>query len=359
MTGQPAKRTVVTGGAGFIGSALVHHLVGEAGHAVLVIDKLTYAGNLASLTALEGHPHYRFVRADICDGARMAEVLADFDPDAVVHLAAESHVDRSIDGPADFINTNVVGTYTLLQAVLGHWRQLRGARAERFRFHHVSTDEVFGALGEEGTFTETTAYDPRSPYSASKASSDHLVSAWHHTYGLPTVISNCSNNYGPRQFPEKLIPLMIIKGLAGEPLPVYGEGRNIRDWLFVEDHTRALELILTRGRAGETYNVGGGAERRNLDVVQAVCDALHALSPRAGGNHRDLITFVPDRPGHDYRYAIDCGKLCAELGWQAHETFESGLHRTVLWYIENRPWWEPLLRAHDAATRRGLAVAGG
>jgi dTDP-glucose 4,6-dehydratase len=354
---QPVMRTVVTGGAGFIGSALVRQLLHQ-GQAVLVIDKLTYAGNLASLAEVEGHPHYRFARADICDGARMAELFQTFDPDAVMHLAAESHVDRSIDGPAEFIRTNVLGTYSLLQAALGHWRRLSGPRSERFRFHHISTDEVFGALGEAGLFTETTAYDPRSPYSASKASSDHLASAWHHTYGLPVVISNCSNNYGPRQFPEKLIPLMIIKGLAGQPMPVYGEGRNIRDWLFVEDHVRALELIMTQGRVGETYNVGGGAERRNLEVVHAICDTLHAVAPRAGGHHRDLISFVPDRPGHDYRYAIDCAKLCAELGWQARESFESGLRRTVMWYIENRAWWEPLLDAHDAAARRGLAAAG-
>jgi dTDP-glucose 4,6-dehydratase len=350
-------RTVVTGGAGFIGSALVRQLL-QAGHEVLVVDKLTYAGHLASLAEVDGHPRYRFVRADICEPATMADLIQSFDPDAVMHLAAESHVDRSIDGPAEFIRTNVFGTYTLLQAALAQWRRLGGERAARFRFHHVSTDEVFGALGEEGRFSETTAYDPRSPYSASKASSDHLVSAWGHTYGLPVVISNCSNNYGPRQFPEKLIPLTIIKGLAGETLPVYGEGKNVRDWLFVEDHARALELIVTRGRVGETYNVGGGAERRNIEVVAAICDILDRLAPRRGCCHRDLISFVPDRPGHDYRYAIDCGKLTAELGWSAQDSFESGLARTVAWYLANRAWWEPLLAAHDAAARRGLAAVG-
>jgi dTDP-glucose 4,6-dehydratase len=310
------------------------------------------------LSAVEKHPRYHFVRADICDAAKMTEVLQSFAPDAVMHLAAESHVDRSIDGPAEFIKTNVFGTYVLLQSALAHWRRLRGGRSERFRFHHVSTDEVYGALGEDGFFTEATPYDPHSPYSASKASSDHLVSAWCHTYGLPVVISNCSNNYGPHQFPEKLIPLTIIKGLHGENMPVYGTGQNMRDWLFVEDHVRALELIVARGRVGETYNVGGGAVRRNIDVVAAICDILDKLGPRRAGPHRELISFVPDRPGHDYRYAIDCGKLCAELGWSARESFESGLMRTVAWYIENRAWWEPLLTAHDAAARRGLAFAG-
>lgn len=352
------KRILVTGGAGFIGSAVAHHLVLEAGADVLVLDKLTYAGNLASLEALERLSGYRFAQGCICDAPRLAELFEAFDPDAVMHLAAESHVDRSIDGPADFITTNVVGTYTLLQAALVHWRALPPERAAAFRFHHVSTDEVFGALGEEGLFTETTPYDPRSPYSASKASSDHLVSAWGHTYGLPVVISNCSNNYGPRQFPEKLIPLTIIKGLAGEPLPVYGAGQNVRDWLFVEDHARALALILERGRTGQTYNVGGGAERRNIDVVTTLCAVLDELAPRTAGPHRDLITFVRDRPGHDFRYAIDCSKLTAELGWRPQESFESGIARTVAWYLDNRGWWEPLVKAHDAAARRGLATAG-
>ncbi|MFD2181635.1 dTDP-glucose 4,6-dehydratase [Rhodoplanes azumiensis] len=350
------RRILVTGGAGFIGSAVVHHLVEDLGAHVLVVDKLTYAGNLASLAGLDDRPGYRFVRADVCDAPRMAALFSDFDPDAVMHLAAESHVDRSIDGPMDFVTTNVVGTATLLQAALGHWRGLSPERAKAFRFHHVSTDEVFGALGETGTFTETTPYDPRSPYSASKAASDHLVSAWGHTYGLPVLISNCSNNYGPRQFPEKLIPLNLIKGLASEPMPVYGEGENVRDWLFVEDHARALALILAQGRVGETYNVGGDAERRNIDVVTTLCAVLDDLAPRAKGPHRDLITFVRDRPGHDFRYAIDFSKLERELGWRPKESFETGLRRTVQWYLDNRAWWEPLLTIEDAAARRGLAA---
>ena len=352
------KRTLVTGGAGFIGSALVRYLVSEAEHEVLVVDKLTYAGNLASLAAVADHPHYQFVRANICDTAKMAELFQWFQPDVVMHLAAESHVDRSIDGPDEFIKTNVFGTCVLLQAALLHWRNLNGERSDRFRFHHVSTDEVYGALGEDGRFSETTAYDPHSPYSASKASSDHFVRAWGHTFGLPIVISNCSNNYGPHQFPEKLIPLTIIKGLAGEKLPVYGMGKNIRDWLFVEDHVRALEVIVGHGRVGETYNVGGGAEHRNIDVVSSICDILDKLVPDRTVRRRDLISFVPDRPGHDYRYAMDCSKLRAELGWTPRESFESGLVRTVQWYIDNRGWWEPLLRAHDAASRRGLTAVG-
>ncbi|MDQ0359266.1 dTDP-glucose 4,6-dehydratase, partial [Rhodoplanes tepidamans] len=310
------RRILVTGGAGFIGSAVAHHLVDDLGASVLVVDKLTYAGNLASLAGLEGKPGFRFVRADICDAPRMAALFAEHDPDAVMHLAAESHVDRSIDGPMAFVETNVVGTCVLLQAALAHWRALAPERAKAFRFHHVSTDEVYGTLGETGQFTETTPYDPRSPYSASKAASDHLVSAFGHTYGLPVVISNCSNNYGPRQFPEKLIPLNLIKGLAGEPMPVYGAGTNVRDWLHVEDHARALALILARGRVGETYNVGGAAERQNIEVVRTLCAVLDELAPRAAGSHADLITFVRDRPGHDFRYAIDFSKLEAELGWR-------------------------------------------
>ena len=351
------RRILVTGGAGFIGSAVAHHLVDDLGASVLVVDKLTYAGNPASLAELEGRPGYRFVRADICDAPRMAALFAEFAPEAVMHLAAESHVDRSIDGPMAFVETNVTGTGVLLQAALAHWRGLPAERAATFRFHHVSTDEVYGTLGETGQFTETTPYDPRSPYSASKAASDHLVSAWGHTYGLPVVISNCSNNYGPRQFPEKLIPLNLIKGLAGEPMPVYGEGRNIRDWLYVEDHARALALILARGRVGETYNVGGAAERQNIAVVRTLCGVLDELAPRAAGPHADLITFVRDRPGHDFRYAIDFSKLEAELGWRPRESFESGIRRTVQWYLDHRAWWEPLLATHDAGARRGLAVA--
>ena len=348
-------KIVVTGGAGFIGSALVRHLIGHTDHEVLVIDKLTYAGNLASLASVQGHPRYQFSRTDICDRLAVAKIFSSFDPDAVMHLAAESHVDRSIDGPAEFINTNVVGTYVLLEAALAHWREL-GARAKNFRFLHVSTDEVFGALTDEGYFTEETRYDPRSPYSASKAASDHLVRAWGHTYGLPILLTNCSNNYGPHQFPEKLIPLTIIKGLKREPMPVYGRGLNVRDWLFVDDHAQALTLVLERGRVGETYNIGGKAERRNIDVVNAICDAMDQLAPQPNGaSHRELISFVADRPGHDFRYAIDFGKLNAELGWSPQHSFETGLHATVKWYLENRAWWEPLLSAHDADERRGLA----
>jgi dTDP-glucose 4,6-dehydratase len=347
-------KIVVTGGAGFIGSALVRHLVGHTDHQVLVVDKLTYAGNLASLAAVCGHRRYRLSRADICDRSAMADIFASFDPDAVVHLAAESHVDRSIDGPAEFISTNIVGTYVLLEAALVHWRKM-GARGQDFRFHHVSTDEVFGALPDAGRFTEASRYDPRSPYSASKAASDHLVRAWSHTYGLPILLTNCSNNYGPHQFPEKLIPRAIIRGLAGEAMPVYGQGLNVRDWLFVDDHAQALTLVLERGRAGETYNIGGNAERRNIDVVGAICEAMDRLTQCSkGASHRELITFVPDRPGHDFRYAIDFAKLSAELGWSPARSFEAGLFATVKWYIENRAWWEPLLGAHDAAARRGL-----
>ena len=348
-------KIVVTGGAGFIGSALVRHLIARTDHRVLVVDKLTYAGNLGSLTAIDGHARYRLSRTDICDRAAVGDIFSNFDPDAVVHLAAESHVDRSIDGPAEFINTNIVGTYVLLEASLEHWRGM-GARAPRFRFHHVSTDEVFGALQEDGRFTEETRYDPRSPYSASKAASDHLVRAWNHTYGLPILLTNCSNNYGPHQFPEKLIPLTIIKGLAGEPMPVYGRGLNVRDWLYVVDHAKALALVLERGRVGETYNIGGDAERRNIDVVGAICEAMDRLThcPK-GGSHRELITFVPDRPGHDFRYGINFAKLNAELGWSPEHSFESGLFATVKWYIENRAWWEPLLSAHNAGVRRGLS----
>ena len=347
-------KIIVTGGAGFIGSAVVRHFLGHTDHEVLVVDILTYAGNLRSLDSVRSHPHCRFSRADICDRSAMARIFSDFDPDAVMHLAAESHVDRSIDGPADFINTNVVGTYVLLEAALAHWRKL-GARANGFRFHHVSTDEVFGALEGDGQFTEKTRYDPRSPYSATKAASDHLVRAWGHTYGLPVLLTNCSNNYGPHQFPEKLIPLAIIKGLAGEPMPVYGNGHNVRDWLFVDDHARALTLVLERGRVGETYNIGGNAERRNIDVVHAICDAIDGLTLSKGASRRELVTFVSDRPGHDLRYAIDFSKLNTELGWSPQHGFEQGLATTVKWYIENRVWWEPLLSMHDTSARRGLA----
>jgi len=348
-------KIVVTGGAGFIGSALVRHLINHTDHQVLVVDKLTYAGNLASLASLQTNARYQFSCADICDRPAISKIFSSFDPDAVMHLAAESHVDRSIDGPAEFINTNVVGTSVLLEAALAHWRKL-GARGKTFRFLHVSTDEVYGALTDEGYFTEATRYDPRSPYSASKAASDHLVRAWGHTYGLPTLLTNCSNNYGPHQFQEKLIPLTIIKGLKRESMPVYGRGLNVRDWLFVDDHAQALTLVLERGGVGETYNIGGNAERRNIEVVNAICDAMDHLAPQPNGkSHRELIDFVSDRPGHDFRYAIDFGKLNAELGWSPQHSFETGLDVTVEWYLKNRAWWEPLLSAHDADERRGLA----
>ena len=353
----PASKILVTGGAGFIGSALVRRLVAQGRHSVLNLDKLTYAGSMTSLASVEGAAGYRFHRGDIADAPMLARLFADFDPDVVVHLAAESHVDRSIDGPADFIQTNVVGTFCLLQAALQHWRGLPAARAARFRFHHVSTDEVYGSLGPEGRFTETTPYDPRSPYSASKAASDHLASAWHHTYGLPVLITNCSNNYGPFHFPEKLIPLVIIKALAGESLPVYGRGENIRDWLYVEDHARALQTVFERGTPGETYNIGGNAERRNIEVVTQICGLLDRLRPRAGGApHAGLITYVTDRPGHDLRYAIEAGKLRDALGFVPAESFESGLEKTVRWYLANEAWWRPLVERHQAGQRLGLGV---
>jgi dTDP-glucose 4,6-dehydratase len=350
------ERFLVTGGAGFIGSAVVRHLVG-AGHDVLVVDKLTYAGNLDSLAPVAASPHYRFVKADICDGAAMRAALAEFRPDVVMHLAAESHVDRSIDGPGEFVATNIVGTYTLLEAALDHWRRLPEAQRRAFRFHHVSTDEVFGSLGDSGSFRETTAYAPTSPYAASKASADHLVNAWRHTFGLPAIVSNCSNNYGPYHFPEKLIPLMIINALEGKTLPVYGEGRNVRDWLYVEDHARALLDIATRGRVGECYCVGGGGERANLEVVRAICGLVDELAPDSKiGPREKLIAFVTDRPGHDLRYAIDPGKVMAELGWAPRETFESGLRKTVVWFLENRPWWERIRAGIYHGERLGVVA---
>ena len=350
------KRFLVTGGAGFIGSAFVRHAVAATDHHVLVVDKLTYAGNLDSLAPVKDHPRFRFVRADIADAAAMKAALADFHPDVILHLAAESHVDRSIDGPAAFVETNVVGTFVLLQQALGYWRALPKSKAEGFRFHHVSTDEVFGSLGAHGQFSEDSPYRPNSPYSASKAASDHLVRAWHHTYGLPVLISNCSNNFGPCHFPEKLIPLIILNALEGKPLPVYGKGENVRDWLYVEDHARALLAIAERGRVGQSYNVGADCERANIAVVRAICALMDELAPDAIGPRERLITFVADRPGHDLRYAMDARKLREELGWAPQETFESGLRKTVEWYLTNRPWWERIRTQLYRGERLGAGV---
>lgn len=351
------KRILVTGGAGFIGSAVTRHLVSELDANVLVVDKLTYAGNLSSLASVAQAPRFRFVQADICDDAAMTQAITVFRPDAVMHLAAESHVDRSIEGPATFIETNIVGTFRLLEATTAYWRSLDKARQAAFRFHHISTDEVFGALGDEGKFTHDSAYDPRSPYSASKASSDHLVRAWHHTHGLPVLITNCSNNYGPYHFPEKLIPLMILKGLAGEKLPVYGDGSNVRDWLHVEDHARALAQVVEHGSTGETYLIGGNAEETNLRVVETICDLLDRYAPRPDGqSRREQISFVSDRPGHDFRYAIDASKIRDELGWEPRESFTSGMEATVRWYLENRNWWLAVQSGSYRGERLGLSV---
>ncbi|BBK41589.1 dTDP-glucose 4,6-dehydratase [Allostella vacuolata] len=350
-------RIIVTGGAGFIGSAVIRHLVGEAGWEVVNVDKLTYAANLASLGDAARSPLYRFEKADIGDRAAMARIFAAHRPDGVMHLAAETHVDRSIDGPAAFIETNIVGTFALLQEALVYWRQLDADGQARFRFHHVSTDEVFGALGATGVFTEETPYAPNSPYSASKAASDHLARAWLHTYKLPVVLSNCSNNYGPYQFPEKLIPLMIIKALAGERLPVYGKGENVRDWLHVEDHARALHRVFEAGRIGESYNIGGNCERTNIAVVRTICRLLDELVPDSPHRpHENLIGFVSDRPGHDLRYAIDATKMERELGWIPAETFESGLRGTVEWYLANRGWWQAIQSGQYQGERLGLGA---
>lgn len=350
-------RIFVTGGAGFIGSALVRHLIGNTDHEVLNFDKLTYAGTLTSLSLVASSPRYRFKQGDVCDERAVVAAIEEFQPDVITHLAAESHVDRSIDGPGAFIQTNVVGTYTMLAAALEYWRKLPKDRAQSFRFHHISTDEVFGSLGETGYFTEATPYDPRSPYSASKAGSDHLVSAWGHTFGLPVLITNCSNNYGPYHFPEKLIPLMIVKALAGEPLPVYGNGTNVRDWLYVEDHVRALQCVFEKGVPGQTYNVGGNSERRNIDVVKTVCEILDRLQPRDDRqSYVEQLTYVADRPGHDQRYAIDAAKIGNELGWKPAESFESGIEKTVAWYLANRDWWTEILDRSQAAKRRGLGT---
>ena len=346
------RNVLVTGGAGFIGSAVCRHLVG-AGANVLNVDSLTYAGNLASLAPVDNAPNYRFARIDICDRPAIAEALQAFQPDHVIHLAAESHVDRSITGSDAFIQTNILGTFSMLEAARAYWLGLAGEKRDGFRFLHVSTDEVYGSLGEAGLFVETTSYDPSSPYSASKAASDHLVSAWAHTYRFPAVISNCSNNYGPYHFPEKLIPLVILNAVHGKTLPVYGEGSNVRDWLYVEDHARALDLIVSRGRIGEKYNIGGRNERRNIDVVRTICAILDRLCP-GDRPHAELIEFVTDRPGHDQRYAIDATKLERELGWQARETFETGIEKTVRWYLDNEWWWRPLREKVYAGERLGM-----
>ena len=357
-----SKRCIVTGAAGFIGSALARLLLKETDASVLVVDKLTYAGVPESLkevgldpaTLESANPRLRFLKADVCDAAAMGRAFAEFRPEAVFHLAAESHVDRSIDGPGEFVRTNVAGTATLLQAALAHWRGLDDAAKAAFRFQHVSTDEVYGSLGATGFFTEKTPYAPHSPYSASKAASDHLVRAWHDTYGLPTLITNCSNNYGPCHFPEKLIPLTILNALEGKPLPVYGAGANVRDWLYVEDHARALLLVNEKGAPGETYNVGGHNERTNLEVVKTVCAILDELRPRADGSkYESLIVFVEDRPGHDLRYAIDPSKLMGELGWKPRENFETGIRKTVQWYLDNEWWWGPIHAKRYAGERLG------
>ena len=351
------KNIIVTGGAGFIGSAVVRHLINDTDHHVMNLDKLTYAGNIESLAPVCDSERYQFSQTDICDRAALDRVFAEFQPDIIMNLAAESHVDRSIEGPADFIETNIVGTYQLLEATRAHWSQLSNERKAAFRFHQISTDEVYGDLEEtDDLFTETRPYAPSSPYAASKASSDHLVRAWHRTFGLPVVLTNCSNNYGPYHFPEKLIPHMILNALAGRDLPVYGKGNQIRDWLFVGDHARALVLVATTAEVGETYNIGGHNEKQNIEVVHMLCDLLEELHPEkpAGiANYKDLITFVKDRPGHDLRYAIDASKIERELGWKPQETFETGLRKTVIWYLENRGWWQRALDGDYRLNRIG------
>lgn len=344
---------LITGGAGFIGSAVTRAIVSQTDNQVIVYDKLTYAGNLSSLDLVSDDPLFSFLQADICNREAVHSALFSFQPDVIMHLAAESHVDRSIDGPATFVDTNIVGTFTMLDAALAYFRSLPKYRAERFRFMHISTDEVFGSLGSEGFFHEETPYAPTSPYSASKAGSDHLVRAWEHTYGLPVIITNCSNNYGPYQFPEKLIPLMIINAIEGKPLPVYGKGDNIRDWLYVEDHASALMLVAEKGDPGQSYNVGGRNEWRNIDVVCAICDVMNEFIPRSGG-YRDLITYVDDRPGHDQRYAIDSSKIERELGWKPAECFETGLRKTVRWYIDNPGWWQSIRSGKYRGERLGF-----
>jgi len=353
-------KILVTGGAGFIGSTLIRYIIKNTDDLVVNVDSLTYAGNEQSLASIDKNPRYHFEKVDIRDEAEMRRVFAEHQPDKVMHLAAESHVDRSIDGPAAFIQTNIIGTYILLEAALDYFRDLSDSRKSEFIFHHISTDEVFGSLHDDDPpFNPDTPYQPRSPYSASKASSDHLVEAWHHTYGLPVVLSNCSNNYGPYQFPEKLIPLMIINCLRGDPLPVYGRGKNIRDWLLVDDHVEALYCILRDGSLGETYLVGGGSELTNLEVVKAVCKTLDRHAPRAdGASHEQAIDYVEDRPGHDFRYAIDYSKIETELGWRPRRSFQDGLERTVIWYLDRRDWWEPIMHEKYTGARLGLNKKG-
>jgi dTDP-glucose 4,6-dehydratase len=355
MPKDARMKILVTGGAGFIGSAVVRHLIQDTGDSVVNVDKLTYAGNLDNCSMVSADPRYAFAQVDICDAAAVAKLFERHQPDAVMHLAAESHVDRSIDGPADFIQTNIVGTYVLLEASRKYCSGLSAERKAAFRFHHISTDEVYGSLGDEGLFTEETPYDPSSPYSSSKAASDHLVRAWQRTFGLPCVVTNCSNNYGPFQFPEKLVPLMILNGLSGKPLPIYGKGDNIRDWLYVDDHARALVTVLKRGTVGETYNIGGFNEKTNVDVVHTICDLLDELVPHSSfAPHRSLISFVQDRPGHDHRYAIDASKIERELGWRPAETFESGIRKTVQWYLDNSAWVRRALAGRYTGERLGL-----
>lgn len=355
-------KILVTGGAGFIGSAVIRHIIRHSQDQVFNLDKLTYAGNLQSLQDVSADPRYQFGQIDICDQAKVLAVLQSFQPDVVMHLAAESHVDRSIDGPSAFIQTNIVGTYSLLEACRQYWQCLSAELQQSFRFHHISTDEVYGDLhGTEDLFTESTPYAPSSPYSASKAASDHLVRAWHRTYGLPVLLTNCSNNYGPYHFPEKLIPLVILNALAGKPLPVYGNGQQVRDWLYVEDHAAALYCVATRGVVGETYNIGGHNEKKNIEVVESICSLLDELVPQKPGNiehYRELIQFVQDRPGHDHRYAIDAEKISRELGWQPAQTFESGLRRTVQWYLQNRDWWQAVLNGSYQLERLGTGASG-
>ncbi|BFL70121.1 dTDP-glucose 4,6-dehydratase [Moraxella osloensis] len=352
------KNILVTGGAGFIGSAVIRYLINETNNNVLNIDKLTYAGNLESLASVNDNPRYHFLHADICDKVAMTKAFDDFEPDIVMHLAAESHVDRSIDGPIDFIQTNILGTYTLLEVARAYYQGLSDDKKHSFRFHHISTDEVYGDLeGTEDLFTEETSYSPSSPYSASKASSDHLVRAWYRTYGLPIVITNCSNNYGPYHFPEKLIPLVILNALDGKPLPVYGDGKQIRDWLYVEDHARALYLVATTAKVGETYNIGGHNEKQNIDVVKTICTILDNIKPRTDGqSYAQQITFVKDRPGHDLRYAIDASKISKELNWRPQETFESGIQKTVEWYLDNLEWCQHVQDGSYQRERLGVKL---